>query len=405
MEDRLELEFIAPTSKGTEPVLAEELRALGAARVEEARGAVRFAGELGLGYRAALWSRVASRVLLVLRRFRCEDERALYEAVRAIPWTDHLGPEQTLAVDCVGQAPWLANSHFAELRVKDAVVDRVRAETGRRPGVDVRSPDIGLHLHLAEDRATLSLDLAGEALHRRNISRATGDAPLKENLAAAILLLAGWPEAAREGLPLLDPMCGAGTLLLEAGWMARDVAPGLARTRWGFQAWRGHEPARWRKIVAEAEERRRAGAARPLRLIGFDTANPTLVVAADNAARAGLRDALTLERRPLGEAAPPEGPAGLLVTNPPYGHRLGEEEELGSLYAELGDVLRRRFLGWRAWVFTGSRTLAGRVGLKAARRIPLWNGPLECRLLFFPISGEAPRERAGPGWRDAPGTS
>lgn len=390
------LRFVAPTTRGTEGLLAAELRSFGAEAVEEARGAVRFEGPLSVAYRALLWSRVASRVMVVLRRFPAPGERALYEAVRSIRWTDHLGPEQTLAVDCVGQAPWLQNSHFAELRVKDAVVDRVRAETGRRPGVDVQEPDIRLHLFLSEGGATLSLDLAGEALHRRGISRVTGDAPLKENLAAAILMLAGWPEAAGRGEPLLDPMCGAGTLLLEAGWMARDVAPGLLRRRWGFQAWREHEPARWKALVAEAERRRQEGASRPLSLVGFDTANPTLNNAAENAVRAGLSGAMTLERRPLADAAPPEGAPGLFVTNPPYGHRLGEEEELGDLYAQIGDVLRRRFLGWNAWIFTGSKALAGRIGLRASRRIPLWNGPLECRLLSFPISAEAPRGPARP---------
>lgn len=393
------LAFVAPTTRGTEPLLAFELRALGAEDVEETRGAVRFRGPLALGYRACLWSRVASRVLLVLSRFPAEGERALYEGVADVRWTRHFRPDQTLAVDAVGTAPWLQNSHFAELRVKDAVVDRMRAETGHRPGVDTRAPDIRLHLHLHEGLATLSLDLAGDALHRRGISRSTGDAPLKENLAAAILLLAGWPDAARQGAPLLDLMCGSGTLLIEAAWMARDVAPGLRRPRWGFEAWRGHEPALWRAIVAEAEARRAAAAARPLRITGYDTANPSLAAAADNAVRAGVDDAVVVARRPLSEAVPPRGPAGLVVTNPPYGHRLGEEAELGPLYTELGDVLRRRFLGWTAWVFTGSKALAGRVGLRPARRVPLWNGPIECRLLCFPIAAEAPREIGGPAWR------
>lgn len=394
------LEFIAPASRGTEGVLAEELRQLGAADVRELRGAVGFAGALSVGYRALLWSRTASRVLLTLARFQAVGERALYEAVRAIRWTEHLGPDATLAVDCVGRADWLSNSHFAELRVKDAVVDRLRDETGARPGVDVRSPDIRLHLYLGEREAVLSLDLAGEALHRRGISRATGDAPLKENLAAAILLLAGWPEAAARGEPLLDPMCGAGTLLIEAGWMARDVAPGIHRDRWGFLAWRGHEPARWRALVDEARARRAEARERPLRLYGYDTTGPSLAAAADNGARAGLGDALSLERRPLGLAEPPPGPPGMLVTNPPYGVRLGEERELGPLYAELGDVLRHRFLGWSAWVLTGSRALAGRIGLRPARRLPLWNGPIECRLLALPIAAEAPRDVYGPSWRE-----
>ena len=397
------MEFVAPTTVGTEALLAEELTALGAEGAEALRGAVRFRGPLRVGYRAALWSRIASRVLLVLARFPAPDKRALYDgARREVRWMDHLGPDERLAVDCVGRAEWLSNSHFAELVVKDAVVDAIRDATGRRPSVDPQEPDLRLHLYLYQGQATLSLDLAGEALHRRGLGRQTNDAPLKENLAAALLMHAGWPAAAAEGRPLVDPMCGAGTILLEAAWMARDVAPGLYRSRWGFQRWRGHQASVWASLVREAEERQRASARRPALLVGFDTAVPTVHTATQNAARGGVSDAMRLERRPLGEASPPEGEAGLVLTNPPYGQRLGEEDELGPLYAELGDVLRRRFLGWTAWIFTGSKALANRVGLKPARRIPLWNGPIECRLLCFPIAAAAPQGTAGPAWRRDP---
>lgn len=394
------MEFVAPTTMGTEELLAAELTALGGTEVELLKGAVRFRGPLNVGYRAALWSRVASRVLLVLTRFRAERAADLYEGARSLRWIDHMGPDERLAVECVGRAEWLNNSHFAELKVKDAVVDAVRDATGRRPDVDLREPDIRLHVHLRDGVATLSLDLAGEALHRRGVGRETGDAPLKENLAAAILLHAGWPAAAAEAQPLVDLMCGAGTLLLEAAWMARDVAPGLNRARWGFTRWRGHQPKVWAALIAEAEARRTAGSRLPLRLIGFDTANPTVHAATQNAARAGVSDAVQLERRPLSAASPPDGPPGLVVSNPPYGHRLGEEDELGPLYAEIGDVLRRRFLGWTAWIFTGSRALANRVGLRASRRVPLWNGPLECRLLCYRIAAAAPLGPGRPTWRD-----
>ena len=393
------MDFVAPTTLGTESLLAAELGALGAADVEILRGAVRFTGPLSAGYRAALWSRVASRVLLVLARFQATDAASLYEGVRALRWTDHLGPERSIAVDCVGKADWLKNSHFAELKVKDAIVDAIRDATGSRPNANPRDPDLRLHVHLRDGLATLSLDLAGEALHRRGIGRETGDAPLKENLAAAILLLAGWPEAAAEGRPLVDLMCGSGTLLLEAAWMARDVAPGLHRDRWGFTGWRGHQEAVWRGLLSEAAERRNAARGAPLRLVGYDTAVPTIHTATQNAGRAGVSDAIRLERRALPAATPPDGPAGLVVSNPPYGHRLGSDEHLEPMYAELGDVLRRRFLGWTAWIFTGSRALANKVGLRSSRRIPLWNGPIECRLLCYRIAEAAPTVGGGPAWR------
>ena len=393
------MDFVAPTTLGTESLLAAELAAIGAEDVEILRGAVRFTGSMSTGYRACLWSRVASRVLLVLSRFRATDANSLYDGVRAVRWGEHLGPDRSIAVDCVGKADWLNNSHFAELKAKDAIVDSVRDATGRRPDANPREPDLRLHLHLRDGLATLSLDLAGEALHRRGIGRETGDAPLKENLAAAILLHAGWPEAAAQGQPLVDLMCGAGTILLEAAWMARDVAPGLLRDRWGFTGWRGHDEALWRGLINEARERRSASAKLPIRLVGYDTAVPTIHTATLNAGRAGVSDAITLERRALPAATPPEGPAGMVVSNPPYGHRLGADEQLGPMYAEMGDVLRRRFLGWSAWIFTGSRELANRVGLRSSKRIPLWNGPIECRLLCYRIAEAAPTVSGGPAWR------
>lgn len=397
------LDLIATCTHGVEEVLVAELRALGAHTETPRRGAVPFSGTLETGYRAALWSRTASRVLLVLGQFQAWDADMFYECVRGIPWEDHLGSTATLAVDAVGQAPWLRNSHFAELRAKDAIVDRLRAATGERPSVQLDRPDIRVHIYLGPQGVIVSLDLAGDPLHRRNLDRTTGDAPLKENLAAAILMLAGWPAAAEEGRPLLDPMCGSGTFLIEAAWMARDTAPGLRRNHWGFLRWRGHDAPLWRRLLDEARAREAAGGARPVRITGFDTSNPMLASVERNAETAGLRGLLELQRAPLGAAAPSGETPGLLITNPPYGHRLGDETELGPLYAELGDVLRRRFLGWTAWVLTGSPGLAKQIGLRPERRIPLWNGPLECRLLCFPISATPVQTSAGPGWRASHG--
>ena len=391
--------FVAPTSRGTEALLAAELQALGAQEVVEARGAVRFRGPLAVAYRALLWSRGASRVLLVLRVFPASDARDLYEGVADVDWLEHLDPAATLAVDCVGEAPWLRNTHYAELTVKDAVVDQLRARTGARPSVDTVRPDIRLHLYLTPGEAVLSLDLAGDPLHRRGLHRGTGEAPLKENLAAALLLTAGWPEAAAAGAPLVDPMCGAGTLLVEAAWMARDTAPGLLRERWGFTAWRPHEPGTWRALLDEAQARRDQATRRPLQICGADDDPRVLEITAENLRRAGIRQGVALERRAVADAAPPGDRPGLLITNPPYGQRLGEEAALREISAALGDALRQRFLGWDAWVFTASKALAGAIGLRPRRRVPLWNGPLECRLLHLPIDAAPAQGR--PGWRPA----
>jgi len=389
------LELFAPCPRGLEPVLLEELRALGAQELAEHRAGVAFRGSLELAYRACLWSRVASRVLLTLSRFSAPDPDALYAGIHAVPWAEHLSPRGTLSVhaDCHNNAA-IAHSGFAALRVKDAVVDRLRAASGARPSVDPADPDLRLRLFLNGERATLYLDLAGEALHRRAYRFAGGRAPLKENLAAGLLLLAGWPALAAEGRPLLDPMCGSGTFLVEAALIAADIAPGLQREAFAFERWRGHDAATWARLQGEARERAGQGrqAASPP-IVGYDADAAAIARARDNVRRAGRGRLVRLEQRELsraGDRVPDE--AGLLLVNPPYGRRIGEVEALIPLYAALGDLLKQRFGGWSAHVLTGNRELAGYIGLRAARRHVVYNGSIECRLLAYPI--EARREPA-----------
>jgi len=380
--------FFAPCAKGLEGLLVEELRALGAADVRETRAGVAFAGPLATAYRACLWSRLASRILLPITGFDAPSPEALYEGVLTVDWNEHLRPEGTLAVDLNVSDSAITHSRYAALKVKDAMVDQFRARFGVRPSVDTARPDLRVNVYLHRDVATVSVDLAGEALHRRG-HRAEGvAAPLKENLAAAILLRARWPELAARGDALVDPMCGSGTLPIEAALLAADIAPGLARDYFGFLGWRGHDPDVWRALLDEARERRAAGLERLPPIRGYDHDAAAVKAARINVTRAGLTGRIEIERRSLADCRAETVSTGLVVANPPYGERLGDLRELPALYAELGDALKRCYGGWAAAVFTGNPDLGKHMGLRAHRMHTLWNGAIECRLLHFDIRDE-----------------
>ena len=400
---RLVYSFFLQAPRGTEAVVAEELVSLGLGSALAGRGGVELTGDLEVGYRACLWARTPSRALLVLHRFEAKDAEALYEGVHTVDWGEHFGADQTLAVSCTmtGTSEELRAPRFVTLKVKDAIVDRIRDEERRRPNIDRERPDIRIHVHVHDAAVTLSLDFSGEGLHHRGLGRRALEAPLKENLAAIVLRLAGWPTIAAEGGPLVDPMCGSGTLLIEGLAMALDVAPGLARDRHGFEAWRGHDKAVWRRMVAQARAQKTQASSRSVRAIGFDASARAVELGRANAKEAGFGARVSVEKRPLAECSPPEGTSGLLVTNPPYGERLGDARELMPLYETLGDVLRRRFGGYRAAVLVGNRDLAAAIGLRPRRRHVLFNGPIECRLLDYEISSKPVQSTEGPGWRKA----
>jgi len=388
--------FFATCPKGLEYLLRDELAAIGASDVREALAGVHFAGTLETAYRACLWSRLASRVLLPLAEFDAADDEALYAGVLALDWSKHLAAHATLAVDAHTAQSKLAHSQFIAQRVKDAVVDQFRQQGGTRPSVDTDEPDIRLNLRLRRDRATLSLDLAGTPLHRRGWREMQGEAPLKENLAAAILLRARWPEAYAAGGALLDPMCGSGTLLIEGAWMAADVAPGLHRDYYGFLGWQQHDIALWRGLLDEARQRAEAGlhALRPC-FFGSDADARMVQTAKRNAQSAGVAGFLTLEKHDVAHVAPPPGTTtGLVVTNPPYGERLGDRAEMPMLYRALGETLRTRFSGWRAAVLAGDAELGRALALRADKKYALYNGALETVLLTFELHArdETPRE-------------
>lgn len=391
--------FTATVSRGAEPILAKELRRMGLQRVVEDQGAVRFMGPLRDGLRACLWSRVASRVLLRLSRFEARTADDLYAGVAAIPWADHLTAHGSLWVDFVGTSKAIRHTQFGARRTKDAIVDQLRTPAGTRPSVDREHADVRIHVHLRAAVATVSIDLSGQALHWRTPDRAVNEAPLKETLAATLLLLCDWPARAREGAPFCDPMCGSGTLLLEAAAMARDQAPGLLRhpQRWGFARWRGHDAAAWDSLIKEAKERSHAGQAHPSMLLGSDCDPAAIAMTRSNARRLDAKG-LQLHCAPFKDLRRPDGAPGLLLTNPPYGERMGDD--IVELYRQLGDVLRQHMLGWSAGVLVPADRRSRQIGLRTTHRHLVHNGPLECRLLTFEISTEAPR--GGRTWGGPP---
>ncbi len=386
MADVYELFLTCP--KGLESLLLEEAQGLGLDEARAQVSAVRGQGSLEVAYRLCLWSRLANRVLLVLARFPVENAESMYMAVHAVNWEDHLDAGGTLAVEFSGKGSGIDNTHFGALKVKDAIVDNLRERSGRRPSVDKVNPDVRVHLHLDRGQATLSLDLSGHSLHQRGYRLQQGAAPLKENLAAAVLIRAGWPKIAAEGGALADPMCGVGTFLVEAALMAADIAPNLRRERWGFSNWLGHVPALWRKLHEEAQQRAAAGLARPPLWIRGYEADPRLIQPArNNIERAGVADWVKIYQGELAtfEPRPDKGQTGLVICNPPYGERLGDEASLLYLYQNLGERLRQSCIGWSAGVFTGAPELGKRMGIRSHKQYAFWNGALACKLLMIQV--------------------
>ncbi|MEO5346639.1 MAG: bifunctional 23S rRNA (guanine(2069)-N(7))-methyltransferase RlmK/23S rRNA (guanine(2445)-N(2))-methyltransferase RlmL [Magnetococcus sp. YQC-9] len=378
------MRLFAASPRGVESLLADELRLAGARRVRPLTAGVSFEGDFAVVCRVCLYARVASRLLLPLARVPADEIEALYQGLFEIPWEEHLRATGSLAVDFSGTNAVIRHTRFGAMKVKDAVVDRLRERCGVRPSVDFERPDLRIHARLNEERGVdVGIDLSGMALHRRGYRVSSGTAPLKENLAAAILLEAGWSEIAKSGGMLLDPMCGSGTFLLEAAWIAGDVAPGLMRDYFGFFGWSGFDPHVWEPIRAEAHERARAGRGGIPALFGFDAEEKVLAAARDNVLQAGLADRIALETRPLDQLERPEGVAGLMVVNPPYGERQGEIEQLEPLYRLLGSRLRSRLTGWRGAVLTAAPRLAEALGSKPSASKTLYNGPIACRLLVF----------------------
>lgn len=370
--------YFATVARGLEEIAAQELLSLGAIAVEPDFTGVHFQGDQRLLYRVNLWSRTLFRVLMPIREFPCKSAKQLYKEVKSIDWRDYLTPEHTLAVDCTGGNQKLNHSHYSALQVKNAIVDQQRAQMGIRSDVDVASPDVQVNLHIHQDRGIISLDSSGDSLHRRGYRPAMGRAPLKETLAAALLDLAQW----HPSLPFLDPLCGSGTLPIEAGLKALNIAPGLFRERFGFETWRDFDQLLWQELLLEAKSSQLTSL--PNFVGGRDRDPQVIAQAQTNAKKCGLTAHLSLK---VEELANLEAPAdtGIILCNPPYGERLGKEEELGKLYKLLGDILKQRFTGWTAYILTGSKALSKCVGLKTAQRLPVYNGTIPCTLLKYEL--------------------
>jgi len=391
--------FFAVLPRGVDDLAAEELRGLGAGDPRPTAGGIAFNGDLAVAYRVLLGSRLASRLLMPLWRVEASTSQVFYDAVCALPWERQLRRGATFAVDARARGDRDVNTHFVALRTKDAVVDRLRERWGKRPDVDVDDPALRIHVLLdggqSEEGGTaqLSLDLSGEPLHRRGYRGSSGPAPLKENVAAAMLLRAGWPAIAAAGGGFVDPMCGAGTLLVEAALMATDAAPGLLRTgtaaTFGLRGWMGHDRQLWDSVRAEAERRRQAGSKRLPLMAGSDRDGSALERARTSLLAAGV-DGVALERADVGEARPPSGAAtGLVAANAPYGHRIGGDGDLPGVYRRLGEALKARFEGWRLALLTADAALAGEVRMRPSRRNALWNGPIRCELLQYNVGRAA----------------
>ncbi|MBM4206864.1 MAG: bifunctional 23S rRNA (guanine(2069)-N(7))-methyltransferase RlmK/23S rRNA (guanine(2445)-N(2))-methyltransferase RlmL [Gammaproteobacteria bacterium] len=385
------LAFFAATPKAMEHLLAEELHSLGAQQIKETVAGVHFSGDLSTGYRACLWSRIANRVLLPLAHFPVTSQEDLYRGVQTINWHDHLKPDGSFAVTFNAKnSTVINNSHFGALKVKDAVVDQLRENYGSRPHIDTERPDIRINVLLNRSEATLSLDLSGESLHRRGYRDASIKAPIKENLAAALLMRCNWPKIARQGGTLIDPMCGSGTFLIEGAMMAADYAPGLLRDYFGFLGWKQHQPTLWKTLIAEANTRKSAGLVTLPVIAGFDHNRRNLSAAQIHVNNAGLTKWIQLDCQDISTAAPQQNwQPGLLICNPPYGERLGDTQSTALLYKQFGETLKRRFNGWQAGLIIGDQELGFRIGIRSQKPVVFYNGALECVLLRMTIDDKA----------------
>ncbi len=371
-------QYFATVARGLEPLVVEELERLGAKDVQPGFCGAEFKGDRTLLYRVNLWARLPFRILLRLNEFDCATAEDLFAGVQRIDWSDYLTPDRTLAVTATGKTDALNHTHFTSLQVKNAIVEQQTEVFGHRSDVDTHEPDLRINVHLHQDRATISLDSSGDSLHRRGYRPAVGAAPLKESLASALIQLSGWqPDQA-----FFDPLCGSGTLPLEAGLQALQVAPGLFRERFGFETWLDYDDALWESMIAEAEEQQKTEL---LAFVGGSDRDPNVLIQAhNNAQKSGIEHLVSFQQNELADVEAPAD-SGILLCNPPYGERLGKDTDLGAFYKLLGNVLKQRFKGWTAYVLSGNKALSSNIGLKSASRVPVYNGALLCQLMKYEL--------------------
>ncbi len=393
------MNYINTCAAGLEKLVADELMTWNAQSSEVGKGFVKWSGNLEAGYRACLWSRFSSRVILVLDQFAVSSSNELYEGARSIEWEEHFSEHSSFAVDCsISADSPIKNSMFGALRIKDAIVDRFRDRTGVRPTVQLQRPEIQISSHISDNRALIGLDLSGESLHRRGYRVEGGTAPLKESLAAAIIALSGW-----NGDTLVDPFCGSGTLLIEAALIYGDSAPGLGRSYFGVLGWHAHQEKLWSSLVAEAIERENAAQNKPWpSLIGYDADRSAIRAARKNIAGAGLEEKISVSRQEIHQLDNTYG-SGWIVCNPPYGERMSEKQSVKHLYRFLGNHLQQYFAGWKLALFTAVPDYADLLKIKWQASHKLFNGPLSCRLLCgSPVPGLS--DSRDTDWQIAPQT-
>ncbi|MBD1227362.1 bifunctional 23S rRNA (guanine(2069)-N(7))-methyltransferase RlmK/23S rRNA (guanine(2445)-N(2))-methyltransferase RlmL [Xenorhabdus griffiniae] len=369
--------LFASTARGLEELLKNELEILGAQSCKIAQGGVHFQGDDRVMYKSLLWSRLASRILMPLNEFNVYSDLDLYLGVQSIDWSEIFSVDSTFSVHFSGTNEEIRNTQYGALKVKDAIVDSFMRKIKQRPDVAKQQPDVRIHVFLNKEKAIVSLDLSGDSLHIRGYRDLAGQAPLKENLAAAIILRSGW----QAGTPMVDPMCGSGTLLIEAAMMAADCAPGLYRQHWGFTSWLQFNETIWREVTTEAQVRFRKGLQETTsRFFGTDIDRRVMDMARSNARRAGVSQLIQFQQ---GDASKlenplPEGPEGTVLSNPPYGERLESEPALIALHSVFGRMMKARFPGWRLSLFSASPELLGCLQLRAEREFKAKNGPLDC---------------------------
>ena len=368
--------FFATCPRGLEPLLAEDLVAAGARDTKTVPGGVHCTGDWPVCYAANLHSRIATRILWQVAHGRYAKEDDIYKQAYDTPWNHWFGPQKTIRVDVTAIKSPLKSLEFITLRIKDAVCDRLRADTGQRPNVDTREPDVRIHAFLTAEMATLYIDTSGAPLYQRGLRQKTVEAPLKENLAAGILRLTGW----QPGTPLIDPMCGSGTFLVEAAQIALGIAPGAGGRSFGFQRLKNFRLEQWKDLLDAAQD-----AEKPVafaQIYGSDLSPVAVRAALANLDRAGLLPAVSLSSGDVLEIDAPAA-SGVLVANPPYGERLSEQDELAAFYPPLGAALKRKFAGWHCYLLTADLRLPKLMRLAPSKKTPLFNGAIECRLFEF----------------------
>jgi putative N6-adenine-specific DNA methylase len=371
------VKLVAKTFAGCEGILQEELQTLGATAIRPLVRAVEFEGDNELLYKANLRCRTALRILKTYRSFEAANEEQLYRGIQQTDWSEFMSLENTFAINTTLHQSDLTHSQYVSQKAKDAIVDQFRSRTGKRPDVDISYPDLRIHLHISRNLCTISFDSSGDSLHKRGYRDHTNEAPLSEAMAAALVLMSGWDRKT----PLADFMCGSGTILIEAAMILRNIAPGKHRRFFGFQTWKDYDPALWKRIYEDAV--REESPATGIMVHGSDISGAVIEKARENVRNAGLEDTIGLVKSPMEQFEAP-GPAGTIVTNPPYGLRI-EPRDILELYKKMGDTMKQRCKGWTCWIFTGNLDAAKHIGLRPSRKIHLFNGPVECRFLRFDI--------------------